>query len=111
MDDVYRNRQDPAVTVGLRLSAPGSSLDGGLGLVGTTTPWTVPSNLGIAVHPNLPYVTVQAGSERYLIAEDRVLAYARELGDQPQVVGQYLGLGLLGLGYTPPFYLFAGRAG
>jgi isoleucyl-tRNA synthetase len=111
MDDVYRNRQDPAVTVGLRLSAPGSSLDGVLALVWTTTPWTLPSNLGIAVHPNLTYVTVQAGSERYLIAEDRVLAYARELGDQPQVVGQYLGLELLGLRYTPPFDFFAGRPG
>jgi isoleucyl-tRNA synthetase len=111
MDDVYRNRQDPAVTVGLRLSAPGSSLDGVLALVWTTTPWTLPSNLGIAVHPNLTYVTVQAGSERYLIAEDRVLAYARELGDQPQVVGQYLGSELLGLRYTPPFDFFAGRPG
>jgi isoleucyl-tRNA synthetase len=111
MDDVYRNRQDPAVTVGLRLSAPGSSLDGVLALVWTTTPWTLPSNLGIAVHPNLTYVTVQAGSERYLIAEDRVSAYARELGDQPQVVGQYLGSELLGLRYTPPFDFFAGRPG
>jgi isoleucyl-tRNA synthetase len=111
MDDVYRNRQDPAVTVGLRLSAPGSSLDGVLALVWTTTPWTLPSNLGIAVHPNLTYVTVQAGSERYLIAEDRVPAYARELGDQPQVVGQYLGSELLGLRYTPPFDFFAGRPG
>ncbi len=111
MDDVYRNRQDPAVTVGLRLSAPGSSLDGVLALVWTTTPWTLPSNLGIAVHPNLTYVTVQAGSERYLIAEDRLPAYARELGDQPQALGRYLGSELLDLRYTPPFDFFAGRRG
>ena len=111
MDDVYRNRQDPAVTVGLRLSAPGSSLDGVLALVWTTTPWTLPSNLGIAVHPNLTYVTVQAGNERYLIAEDRLPAYARELGDQPQALGRYLGSELLDLRYTPPFDFFAGRRG
>jgi isoleucyl-tRNA synthetase len=111
MDDVYRNRQDPAVTVGLRLSAPGSSLDGVLALVWTTTPWTLPSNLGIAVHPSLTYVTVQAGSERYLIAEDRLPAYARELGDQPQALGRYLGSELLDLRYTPPFDFFAGRPG
>ncbi len=111
MDDVYRNRQDPAVTVGLRLSVPGSSLDGVLALVWTTTPWTLPSNLGIAVHPNLTYVTVQAGSERYLIAEDRLPAYARELGDQPQALGRYLGSELLDLRYTPPFDFFAGRPG
>ena len=43
MDDVYLDRQDPAVTVGLRLSAPGNpDLDGALALVWTTTPWTLP---------------------------------------------------------------------
>ncbi|MCA1655294.1 MAG: class I tRNA ligase family protein, partial [Pseudonocardiaceae bacterium] len=50
MDDVYRSRQDPAVTVGLRLQAAGSELDGVLALVWTTTPWTLPSNLAMAVH-------------------------------------------------------------
>ncbi|MGB8961356.1 MAG: isoleucine--tRNA ligase, partial [Pseudonocardiaceae bacterium] len=111
MDDVYRNRQDPAVTVGLALSAPGSALDGVLALVWTTTPWTLPSNLGIAVHPNLTYVTVEVAGERYLIAEDRLPAYARELGDQPEVLGRYLGSELLDLRYTPPFDFFAGRPG
>jgi isoleucyl-tRNA synthetase len=110
MDDVYRNRQDPAVTVGLRLSAPGSALDGVLALVWTTTPWTLPSNLAVAVHPLLRYVTVEAGGERYLIAEDRVAAYAREFGDQPRVVGRYDGAELLGLRYVPPFDFFVGSA-
>jgi isoleucyl-tRNA synthetase len=109
MDDVYRSRQDPAVTVGLRLSAPGSALDGVLALVWTTTPWTLPSNLAVAVHPLLKYVTVEAGGERYLIAEDRLAAYARELGDHPLVVGRYDGTELLGLHYIPPFDFFAGR--
>lgn len=109
MDDVYRNRQDPAVTVGLRLSNPGSALDGVLALVWTTTPWTLPSNLAVAVHPLLTYVTVKAGGERYLIAEDRLAAYARELGDEPAVVGRHEGSELLGLHYLPPFDFFAGR--
>jgi isoleucyl-tRNA synthetase len=109
MDDVYRNRQDPAVTVGLRLSNPGSALDGVLALVWTTTPWTLPSNLAVAVHPLLTYVTVKVGGERYLIAEDRLAAYARELGEQPQVVGRYEGSELQGLHYLPPFDFFAGR--
>ncbi|MGH3775707.1 MAG: isoleucine--tRNA ligase [Pseudonocardiaceae bacterium] len=104
MDDVYRNRQDPAVTVGLRLDS------GELALVWTTTPWTLPSNLAVAVHPGLTYVTVEAGGERYLIAEDRLPAYARELGDAPHVVARYQGSELLGRRYTPPFDFFAGRA-
>ncbi|MGQ0716517.1 MAG: isoleucine--tRNA ligase [Pseudonocardiales bacterium] len=104
MDDVYRNRQDPAVTVGLRLES------GELALVWTTTPWTLPSNLAVAVHPGLTYVTVEAGGERYLIAEDRLPAYARELGEAPHVVARYQGSELLGRRYTPPFDFFVGRA-
>jgi isoleucyl-tRNA synthetase len=111
MDDAYRNRQDPAVTVGLRLSGPGSELDGVLALVWTTTPWTLPSNLAMAVHPHLEYVTVEVGGERYLLAEDRLPAYAQELGDQPLVVGRYQGSALVGLRYVPPFNFFAGRVG
>ena len=45
-DDVYRMRQDPAVTVGLRLTTR-DRLDGVLALVWTTTPWTLPSNLAV----------------------------------------------------------------
>ncbi|MGH3913051.1 MAG: isoleucine--tRNA ligase, partial [Pseudonocardiaceae bacterium] len=109
MDDVYRLRQDPAVTVGLRLVAPESELDGVLALVWTTTPWTLPSNLAVAVHPELRYVTVEAGDQRYLLAEDRLAAYARELGDQPRVLARKWGSELLGLRYVPPFDFFAGR--
>src|SRR6476661_6733278 len=76
MDDVYRDRQDPAVTVGLRLSAPGSTLDGVLALIWTTTPWTLPSNLAMAVHPDVEYALVAANGEKYLLAAARVAHYA-----------------------------------
>src|SRR6266545_1147850 len=103
MDDVYRDRQDPAVTVGLRLST------GELALVWTTTPWTLPSNLAMAVHPDVDYVTVEKDGERYLLAEARVPAYARELGENPPVLARYKGSELLGRHYTPPFDFFVGR--
>ncbi|MBP2369297.1 isoleucine--tRNA ligase [Pseudonocardia parietis] len=110
MDDVYLDRQDPAVTVGLRLAAPGNAdLDGALALVWTTTPWTLPSNLAAAVHPDVDYVVVEANGERWLLAEARVAAYARELGEEPPVRARMKGSELLGLTYTPPFDFFAGR--
>ena len=111
MDDVYRDRQDPAATVGVRLSAPGSDLDGVLALVWTTTPWTLPSNLAVAVHPDVDYVTVEKGGKRYLLAEARLGAYARELGDDAaeRVLTRHRGSDLLGLRYTPPFDFFADR--
>ena len=102
MDDVYLDRQDPAVTVGLRLES------GELALIWTTTPWTLPSNLAMAVNPEVDYVTVEANGEKYLLAEARVAAYARELGENPTVVARYKGSDLLGRRYSPPFDFFVG---
>lgn len=109
-DDVYQTRQDPAVTVGCRLDT------GELALVWTTTPWTLPSNLAIMVGEDIDYVVVEAGvpgvegrTERYLIAEPRLAAYARELGDDPTVVERVKGRDLVGRTYTPPFSYYLGR--
>ncbi|MEJ7800534.1 MAG: class I tRNA ligase family protein, partial [Ilumatobacter sp.] len=112
MDDTYRQRQDPAVTVSLRLTAPGTDLDGVEALVWTTTPWTLPSNLAAAVHPEVEYVVIESTEQpgrRFMLAEARVAAYARELGDDPTVVGRYVGTDLIGTTYAPPFDFFVGR--
>ncbi|WP_410640234.1 isoleucine--tRNA ligase [Amycolatopsis sp. lyj-346] len=106
--DVYRNRQDPAVTVGFRLEGNGNDLDGTYLLIWTTTPWTLPSNLATAVHPDVQYVVVESDGKRFLLAEARVAAYARELGEEPTVVAHYTGTQLLGTRYAPPFPYFTG---
>ena len=111
-DDVYRSRQDPAVTVGFRLAGNDSELDGTYLLIWTTTPWTLPSNLATAVHPEVEYVVVESGDDpakRFLLAEARVAAYAKEIGEQPVVVSRYTGAELLGTRYTPPFPYFVGQ--
>ncbi|MFC5949922.1 isoleucine--tRNA ligase [Pseudonocardia lutea] len=109
MDDVYRDRQDPAVTVGLRLVSEDPELDDALALVWTTTPWTLPSNLAVAVNPEVEYSLLAANGEKYVLASARVAAYARELGEEPEVLRTFTGRELLGLGYTPPFDFFVGR--
>jgi isoleucyl-tRNA synthetase len=111
MDDAYQDRQDPAVTVGLRLTAPDDAeLDGALALVWTTTPWTLPSNLAVAVHPEIDYALVRGrDGERYLLAVARLGHYAQELGDSPETLRRYTGADLLGIGYRPPFDFFLGR--
>ncbi|MGI9156527.1 MAG: isoleucine--tRNA ligase [Marmoricola sp.] len=119
-DDVYRMRQDPAVTVGMRLDGLAEKaedpLAGVLVLVWTTTPWTLPSNLAVMVGEDIDYVVVEAGvpgrdgvTERYLLAESRLAAYARELGDDPVVVARMKGTDLLGRTYTPPFGYYLGH--
>lgn len=107
-DDVYQSRQDPAVTVGFKVvgGQPDNGLDGAYLLVWTTTPWTLPSNLAVAVSPDITYVQVQAGDRRFVLAEARLAAYARELGEEPVVLGTYRGAELLGTRYLPPFAYF-----
>jgi isoleucyl-tRNA synthetase len=103
-------RQDPAVTVDMPLVAPGSPLDGANAIIWTTTPWTLPSNLATAVHPEVDYVQVLGeDGKRYVLAEARVAHYARELGEDPEVVSRHKGAELVGLSYTPPFDFFLGH--
>ena len=111
MDDVYRDREDPAVTVGLRLISERPELDGAQALIWTTTPWTLPSNLAIAVHPDVDYVVVSANGKRYLLAEARLASYARELGETPAVLARLTGRALVDTRYAPVFDFFAGRPG
>lgn len=117
-DDVYQNRQDPAVTVGFEITTPGE-LQGARLMIWTTTPWTLPSNLAVMVGTDIDYVAVEhepgggAGSRaagdtaRLVLAEARLAAYARELGDEPTVVWRGTGADLVGLVYAPPFSYYA----
>ena len=78
MDDVYRDRQDPALTVGFELvDGPWA---GTRVLAWTTTPWTLPANLALAVGPDIDYAVVEHDGQRYVLAADRLAAYAAELG-------------------------------
>ncbi len=80
-------------------------------LVWTTTPWTLPANLGLAVGPDIDYVLVQDGQDRYWLAKDRVAAVFRE--EEPEVLATQKGASLVGRRYEPPFdyYLhYADRA-
>jgi isoleucyl-tRNA synthetase len=116
-EDVYQLRQDPAVTVGMRLTS--GPAEGALALIWTTTPWTLAANLAIMVHPDIDYVLVESSftgtTERYLIAEARLAAYARELRNEDsdsledQVVARYAGAELLESTYTPPMSYYLGH--
>ena len=100
MDDVYRDRQDPALTVGFELET-GERL-----LAWTTTPWTLPSNLALAVGPDIDYVVVELDGTRYVLAEALLASYAAELGEATTVASMK-GSELVGRRYTPLFDYFA----
>jgi isoleucyl-tRNA synthetase len=111
-DDIYQSRQDPAITVGFKIAGGGGheELAGAFLLVWTTTPWTLPSNQAVAVNPDVEYVLVRSGNRRYLLAAGRVAAYARELGEEPEILAAYRGADLLGVRYLPPFPYFMDAA-
>ena len=109
LDDAYRMRQDPALTVRMPIVAPGNPLDGVNALIWTTTPWTLPSNLAVAVHPDVEYVHVKAADgQDYLLAKARLGVYAKEFGEVTEVA-THLGRDLENLSYTPPFDFFVGH--
>ena len=126
-DDVYASRQDPALTVALPIDAASVDAQGFEGdlamtlrnasiLIWTTTPWTLPSNLAVAVGPEVEYVVVgvREGAfegQMFLLAASRLGAYARELGEEPQVIARLQGSQLVGLRYHPPFAYFVGHEG
>ena len=95
-DDVYKERQDPSVTVRFKLET-GEWL-----LAWTTTPWTLPSNEAAAVGADISYVVLEKDGERYILARDRQAAYERELEDAA-IVGELTGAELAGRRYEPLF--------
>ncbi len=100
MDDVYRDRQDPALTVMFHLET-GEQL-----LAWTTTPWTLPSNLALAVGADIDYAVLQEGDQRYILAEARLGSYEKELAGAERI-GTLKGADLVGRKYTPLFPFLA----
>src|SRR5690606_7790988 len=101
MDDVYQDRQDPALTVTFQLET------GEKGHACTTTPWPLPANLALAVGPDITYAVMRdADGQDYVLAEARLDAYAKELAEAERV-GTLTGAELAGRRYTPLFDYFA----
>ncbi len=102
----YRDIEDPSITVRLEATADhGPVVAGDWFLIWTTTPWTLPGNLAIAVGEEIRYVRVADEGEHYWIAEPLVTSVWKE-GDVA-VVASATGAELLGAPYRPPFDHFS----
>jgi isoleucyl-tRNA synthetase len=91
----YRETDDPSVFVRFKLrDDPATSF-----LAWTTTPWTLPANMALAVHPDVTYATVKRGEERLIVAEPLLSAV---FGEEPvEVLQRTRGCDLAGMRYQP----------
>ena len=95
----YKDKTDTAITVLFKL-------ENGLNiLVWTTTPWTLPSNLMLAVGADIDYAVMQEGDEKYVLAEALLPRYKQQL-QHAERVGTMKGSEFVGLSYTPMFPYF-----
>ncbi len=96
----YKDKTDTAITVLFKLES-GMHL-----LVWTTTPWTLPSNLMIAVGNDIEYTVMQEGDKKYILATALLGRYKQQL-QNATAVGTLHGRDLVGQSYEPMFPYFA----
>ena len=95
----YQQTTDPGVTVRFRVTEPSDdALAGASILAWTTTPWTLPSNEGLAVAADEPYAVVEAGGERLVVAE---ALRERALDADGEVLRRLPGSAMVGTRYEP----------
>ncbi len=104
LDNSYRERQDPALTVALRAAEnhEGKPLNF---LIWTTTPWTLPSNLAAAVGAEIEYSIIELNDQRHVLATAALARYEKELLGH-SVIGTVIGADLVGKKYEPLFPYF-----
>jgi isoleucyl-tRNA synthetase len=82
------------------VEAPDETLVGASLLIWTTTPWTLPSNTGVAVASDAEYAEVRIGDERVVVA---AALRAAATGEDAEVLRTFAGADLVGARYTPPY--------
>lgn len=101
----YKEVQDPAITVRFK-----SDRSNRYFLAWTTTPWTLPSNLALAIHPEGNYVEIEdlATGDHYVLMVDRLVAYYKSPSEY-RIVAEFSGKQLEGETYEPLFPYFIER--
>lgn len=106
MDDSYRDIEEETVTIKFKIIEPAKSglPENTFILAWTTTPWTLPGNVALAVGKNINYVLVKAAEEYLILAEDRLAAVIKT---PYEIVKKLQGSELVSLAYEPLFNIEA----
>src|SRR5512145_2671905 len=108
----YEDRTDPAIDVGFAFSEPeklakafNAKIDKpGFAVVWTTTPWTLPANQALNVHPDFSYDLVDTEKGLLILATDLKEACLNRYGLSGTTVGQCKGSALENIRFRHPFY-------
>jgi isoleucyl-tRNA synthetase len=100
----YKDVEDPSIYVRFPLLGPDGSETGESLLVWTTTPWTLPGNVAVAVAPDVPYVKARVGGETLIVAETLL---EKVLGEDAEIVDRLPGSDLVGARYRGPLFELA----
>ncbi|MCB0211814.1 MAG: isoleucine--tRNA ligase [Anaerolineae bacterium] len=103
LDDAYRMRQDPSVVVTFKLDDEDTKV-----LAWTTTPWTLPSNMALAVSPEITYAKIKNGDgTTYVLAKSLVEQHFKE--GEYETLAEFSGSELVGKSYQPLLPYFADK--
>ena len=95
----YRERQDPSVYVKFKVSGEENLYL----VIWTTTPWTLPANLGVMVGEDYTYVYLDTGGDTLVIAKDLIENFTKQTGINGRIVRELKGRDLIGISYAHPF--------
>ena len=95
----YKNVEDLSVTVKFKLKEKKDTFI----LAWTTTPWTLPGNVALAIGKDINYVKIQIKNEFYLLAKDRI----EVIKNKYKIIEEINGTDLVGLEYEPLFDYFS----
>ncbi len=95
----------PLQDAGIEKVFPAAKAQSTFVVIWTTTPWTLPDNMAVALHPEFDYALVQVGTEYYVLAKELVESCAQIFAwEQYTVVGEAKGSALENLQAKHPFY-------
>lgn len=98
----YTDHKSPSVYVKFRVQGP-EIAENTFVVIWTTTPWTLPANLAIAVHPGLDYACARVGDETWIVAEALLGEVARRAGQEPRIERKVKGREMEGWKTRHPF--------
>jgi len=102
----YKDVKSPSIYVSFEIKdAKGVVPEDAKFIIWTTTPWTIPANLGISVNPEFVYVIVKVDNNKYIVAKELLENVAKELGwEQVEIVQEVKGQQLEYIVAKHPFY-------